>query len=786
MRPKATPAPSDDVVPPTERAPDTPPSGPSPTPGETASTDDEEAGPATRRGGSSLSGSGPVLVVSSGPEADETGDFHSVDMAADRVSSPSGEEAFDTTWVASDDKSKSTDRRSAPGTPTRSEAQADPLIGLVVADRYRIAEQIGRGAMGIVYRVEHTRIGKLLAMKLLAGELSTNKEIVRRFKQEALTVSKLSSPHTVQVFDYGVWQHLTFLVMELVEGATLARLVRRGGHMPFGRLGRLMVHVCASLQEAHAKGIVHRDIKPENIMILSDEDGTEVAKVLDFGLAKLREGSELNEMTLQGAVVGTPYFISPEQVLGEPVDGRTDIYSLGAVMFRALTGSYPFTATTPMGMFTKHLTEAPPAALERAPERDIPVGVSELVRKCLAKKPGDRFADVEELRDALVRELDALPSDSPASTVARAPAHAHKARGGAAPAATGLRRRTRSRPEKLAVSQIATRDEVEAYQRKLRRAKWVSRVSLVTVGLATAAGVTALVVRLSAGEAFTGRETEPNDVASHANALPLGATIEGSIGKRLTTDQGDRDFYVLDVPPAASGSTYVSINLSALPNMPLALLLYREGFEAPLARFRTGFPGQDLLVPRLRVDSGRYFAAVMQDLEPWDLGGTKFVYESISDRYRLGVSAGECGETDEVEPNDEPASAQAMDVPQTVRGTLGWLGDADVLCAPDSFTAPVRWRVEDEPRPTGAVLEATPLVGPDAAPLVRVHARGLLPELKARFPADVLGPWTSASFELGQGVRCLRLRLTADPWADKPGVEPPRPDAARYSVTLLR
>src|SRR5690606_22997896 len=254
------------------------------------------------------------------------------------------------------------------------------------------------------------RIGKLLAMKLLAGELSTNKEIVRRFKLEALTVSKLSCPHTVQVFDYGVWSHLTYLVMELVEGHDLSRALRRTGPLPFVVLGRLMVHVCASLAEAHDKGITHRDIKPENIMIVTDPRGVEAAKVLDFGLAKLRENAELNEVTLQGAVVGTPYFMSPEQVYGEEVDGRTDIYSLGAVMFKALTGTYPFQAKSPMAMFTKHLTAAPPSAVERAPDLAIPRGVSDAIQKCMAKEPGERFQAIEEVRDMLLDELHLVPS----------------------------------------------------------------------------------------------------------------------------------------------------------------------------------------------------------------------------------------------------------------------------------------------------------------------------------------------------------------------------------------
>ncbi len=189
---------------------------------------------------------------------------------------------------------------------------ADPLLGIVVADRYRILEPIGRGGMGVVYKVEHVRIGKLLAMKLLTGELSRSADMVRRFKREALTVSRLASPSTVQVFDFGVSDGLTYLVMELVHGESLGRVLAREGPMPSGRVCKIMVQVASSLAEAHRKGIVHRDVKPENIMLISAFDGTDLAKVLDFGLAKLRESEGHADITNLGTILGTPYYMAPE------------------------------------------------------------------------------------------------------------------------------------------------------------------------------------------------------------------------------------------------------------------------------------------------------------------------------------------------------------------------------------------------------------------------------------------------------------------------------------------
>lgn len=655
------------------------------------------------------------------------------------------------------------------------DARADPLIGLVVADRYRILERIGRGGMGIVYKVEHIRIGKLLAMKLLAGELSTNKEIVRRFKLEALTVSKLSCPHTVQVFDYGVWSHLTYLVMELVEGHDLSFALRRLGPLPFARLGRLMVHVCASLTEAHDKGITHRDIKPENIMIVSDPRGVEAAKVLDFGLAKLRENAELNEVTLQGAVVGTPYFMSPEQVYGEDVDGRTDIYSLGAVMFRALTGSYPFQAKSPMGMFTKHLTEAPPSACERAPELAIPRGVSDAIQKCMAKEPDKRFQTIEEVRDLLLDELNLLPLssserlffDEPSGERLIDSSERKQKRRERVAVAVGV-------PE-LAASQIATRQELEGYEKSLRRNRYVGWAVAACLALG-AAGAGAYFYRRA--QQFTGMEKEPNNSAADANALPLDRAITGYLGKRIEPKTADRDFYTFAVDEAA----HVTLELTAIPNLATCLALYRVGFQQPLAHYCTGAPGQALVVPNLRVESGSFYVAVTQGLEGDDDTG-RFVYENVSDPYQITVSAREPQPNAEVEPNDTVEAHQLLAAGGEVEGSLAWVGDEDVYCVGAAFDGAIAWEVRDGKRRHGAVIEATPLVDGAPLPMSRVHGDDKKPFGKPVLDADVASPWMSPAYDSQRGTRCLRLRLTSDPWTGDGA--PPLPDATTYTVRVL-
>jgi len=657
---------------------------------------------------------------------------------------------------------------------------ADPLIGLVVADRYRIVERIGRGGMGIVYRVQHTKIGKLLAMKLLAGELSAKQEVLTRFKREALTVSKLSSPHTVQVFDYGVWNHLTYLVMELVEGMDLGRLLKRHGPLPFSRLGRLMVQVCSSLAEAHGKGITHRDIKPENIMIIADARGVEMSKVLDFGLAKLKESAELNEVTLQGAVVGTPYYISPEQVYGEDVDGRSDVYSLGTVMFRALTGSYPFEAKTPMGMFTKHLTEAVPKADERAPESNIPLGVSSAIEKCMAKEPKDRFASIEDLRDVLLHELNALPLSSQERLLLDPARESSPSRSDV---------RVKAVPAVDAVdpvkAKIATRAELEAYERKLRR----NRYGVWGLGLLAVAGIAAGALYLvqASKDVLAGQEREPNDTGQEANPIAFGTGVSGQLGRRIDRNTPDRDFYRLDLTDESP--ELVGLRVSALPNIPICALLYRQGYADPMSTYCTGVSQLDLEIPRLRLDRGAYFVAITQDLMLQAEGEARYPVENISDTYRITLVEGTARPNDEIEPNDAIPSAQTIGPGAERTGTLGWVGDRDVFCTPAAGSGQasrgrVHWSVTDGGRPEGTVLEVTPYAGALPRPLVRIHAGGAAPVGRPRLEADVNGPWMSEVQDLAMGERlCLSLELTRDPWLDGRG---PTPSGTSYRVRLLR
>ena len=179
-------------------------------------------------------------------------------------------------------------------------------LGKVVDGRYRVIEVIGRGGMGVVYRVEHLRMGKVAAMKVLHRDLASDPEVIHRFEREAAAISKLHHPHTVQVFDFGTAGEALYLIMEYVRGVDLAHMIQRDGPMPWARAAPLLAQVCSALQEAHDLGIVHRDLKPENVLITRTAGGRDYAKVLDFGLANLDQRDAPSTMTVRQQIVGTP------------------------------------------------------------------------------------------------------------------------------------------------------------------------------------------------------------------------------------------------------------------------------------------------------------------------------------------------------------------------------------------------------------------------------------------------------------------------------------------------
>ncbi len=285
----------------------------------------------------------------------------------------------------------------------------DALIGSVVDNRYEVLSVLGEGGMGIVYEIRHRALGKRFALKALRKDLATDGEIAARFIQEARTAASVSHPGLVEITDFGSLRTgQPFFVMELLEGQSLASLIRSGGPVPARRAVDIIRQVAEALGAAHERSIIHRDLKPDNIHISPVEGGRDRVTIVDFGLARVIGASRL---TRAGMVFGTPHYMSPEQAMGEVTDHRADVYALGVVMYEMFTGSVPFEADSYMGVLTKHMYMAPtpPSQVSGTAKLGALEGI---LLRCLEKKADQRYAS---LRD-LIRDLDRVMA--PGDTIA--------------------------------------------------------------------------------------------------------------------------------------------------------------------------------------------------------------------------------------------------------------------------------------------------------------------------------------------------------------------------------
>jgi serine/threonine-protein kinase len=278
------------------------------------------------------------------------------------------------------------------------DTSADVLaLERAVAGRYAVERELGRGGMGIVLLARDLSLDRLVALKLLPALLAAQPLLRERFLREARTAAGLSHPHIVPIHAVEEHEGIAFIVMAYVDGETLADRVRRTGPLPPHEVARILREVAWALAYAHGRGIVHRDIKPDNIMI---ERGSGRALVTDFGIARARSGPGVTDrLTLEGQLLGTAAFMSPEQGAGEHVDGRSDLYSLGGVGFYALTGRAPFEATTLEALLVARFTRAAPAVASIRP--DVPTALAATIDRCLAREPHDRFASGEAVAEAL-------------------------------------------------------------------------------------------------------------------------------------------------------------------------------------------------------------------------------------------------------------------------------------------------------------------------------------------------------------------------------------------------
>jgi serine/threonine-protein kinase len=303
----------------------------------------------------------------------------------------------------------------------RGDTPADPLVGTILGDTYEVQRRLGEGGMGRVYQARHVRLGRAYAIKIMHQMFAADRDALARFRREAVAASTIQSNNVAQVFDVNATRDgQPYLVYEYIDGEDLGTLLERDGALPIGRAVHIARQVAAGLAVAHAAGVVHRDLKPENVMLVKTADGADVAKLLDFGIAKVQQEDKL---TRTGALLGTPAYMAPEQARGgSSIDHRCDIYALGAMIYRAVTGRPAFSGEDAGRTLTSVIWDEP--ARPKSLRRDLPDALELVIQQAMAKDPDKRFKSMGELDAALApfdasasattRILDPAPGAAPA------------------------------------------------------------------------------------------------------------------------------------------------------------------------------------------------------------------------------------------------------------------------------------------------------------------------------------------------------------------------------------
>jgi len=302
-------------------------------------------------------------------------------------------------------------RPSSPPRASDSGAPEELPIGTVVGGRYEVNGVLGKGGFGVVYDAKHVELETPVALKVLRRRLTEDARLFGRFQQEARSSAAIGHPNIVQVFDLGKDEHGAYIAMEKLEGEELADRLERDHPLPEALVARIGAEVADAMAAAHERGVIHRDLKPQNVFLARVGRRDDMAKVIDFGIAKLLHRVE-GDLTQTGQLFGTPRFMAPEQLRGaKNVDERVDVYAIGALLYRALTGAYPYDGETYPELLLQIMSDTPPPISRFRP--DLTERMAEIIDKAMAKRPDDRFANAGELAEALYEHAETAPTDAP-------------------------------------------------------------------------------------------------------------------------------------------------------------------------------------------------------------------------------------------------------------------------------------------------------------------------------------------------------------------------------------
>ncbi|HEX5061760.1 MAG TPA: serine/threonine-protein kinase [Kofleriaceae bacterium] len=294
----------------------------------------------------------------------------------------------------------------------------DIYLEAVLNNRFKVESKIGEGGFGAVYRGVQLATGRKVALKLLHPEMTKDENLVARFRREGMVLCNLRDAHTITTYDFDQTPDGTlYIAMELLEGKSLHQVFHEQAPLEWKRMFKILIEMCSSLAEAHQQGIVHRDLKPENVYLESRPGNPEFVKILDFGIAKVMRGDSIDpqspQLTATGQTLGTLEYMSPEQLMGKQLDGRSDVYALGVVAYEMITGRLPFPdAKGPAGLITAQLKQTPQPPSQAHPKANLPPQADRTILKCLEKDKNNRYADVTQFSHALQEVLDAARDQS--------------------------------------------------------------------------------------------------------------------------------------------------------------------------------------------------------------------------------------------------------------------------------------------------------------------------------------------------------------------------------------